>query len=71
VERYGGQGQTYFVLHNPSREAVTATLTTNAAALGKTDLKATLLPGDEPLTPAANAVSVSLDAQGTRVVSIR
>jgi hypothetical protein len=70
VERYGGEGQTYFVLHNPAEEAVSATLTISAAALSKTDLAGVLLPGGAPLAFAGNAVTVALEPQDTKVVRL-
>jgi len=69
VERFGKEDRIFLVVHNPGTEPVQATVAVDAKALGLAKVAGTLLPANQPATAEANAVKVSLAAQGT--VAIR
>jgi hypothetical protein len=71
VERFGSDQTVYFVLHNPTPEAVQSRLKVEAAALGMEKFRATLALSDQVLEPVQDALPVALETLGTSVVALR
>jgi hypothetical protein len=71
VERFGSDQTVYFVLHNPTPEAVQARLKVEAALPGPEKFRATLVPSDQVLEPVQGALPVALEPLGTSVVMLR
>jgi len=71
VERFGSDQTVYFVLHNPTQEAVQSRLKVEADALGLRKFRATLAPSDQVLEPLQGTLPVDVEPLGTAVVVLR
>jgi hypothetical protein len=71
LERYGSKGTIYLVAHNPTQEAVQATVQVDAAALGLKAFQAALLPSNEALPATGGKLTVPLGPQATALVALR
>jgi hypothetical protein len=70
LERFGREGRIFLVAHNPTEEAVDATVTVDAKALGLARVEAMAVPGKGKATVAGSTITLHLEAHGTAVIVV-